>query len=289
MHLLNNFPKTQKGGLYFGTDRLVFIVVLAIIGSVYEGKAQYRQVLYTSDSLCCSSNGNVVLDVGKSLTYTGMGLFTGALLMGGGEKLMEYMKILGGTAATQNINNKKYYTVGAGLLSEVMLLVGIPVWIAGLARQRDCEECLGESKGYGFRVDLTGGYAPMVGADVVAGYHFGPNLFLGVGLGQRFVQAYMFPIYVDARFTFSQKRIAPYLGLDMGSTSYKVTNKSLVNDSVCEFPRDFFMGISFGTRIRSRFNDRSRGDWWIGASSELVFYAAAPTCINTGLRVGFSF
>lgn len=270
--------------------RTFIVSLLLVVGSVTQGWAQFRTTYPVSDptyaapplelpAMTTSQQSlpyasNEMLDAGKALTSLGIGMF----LVGECGTLNYISQTFGDSyvLGRRTAMNMCALTPVAGAL---LSLVGVPLWIVGYNQvdQKEGYQYLGKSKGFGMRVDLTGSIAPIVGVDVVAGYHFNPYLFLGAGVGQRFVDGYMAPVFVDARVTLSNKRVAPCFGFDVGGAYY--TKNSAYK------PFDLFGGFNFGVRIRHKSNDRSKGDWWIVSSAEATY----RMLMNIGLRVGYSF
>ncbi len=54
--------------------------------------------------------------------------------------------------------------------------------------------------------------------DFINGYQFNPYLSLGLGVGVRIYEneEYNLPIYLDARFTFTEQKVSPYISLGGG-------------------------------------------------------------------------
>lgn len=215
--------------------------------------------------------GNNLMTIGKTMTVT-------ATMAGLSHSIISFFSLLSGYQPTPA---QKYSSIAIGITEVTSLLVGIPLWIIGKTSEKhpEGEQYLGNPKGFGLRVDLAAAVTPIMGVDCIAGYHLNPYLFVGGGIGSRFVEGLVVPAFVDIRATYSPKRVAPYIGLK-GGISY-------CGDCIGERyePFDSFFSLNLGVRIRHKNNDKSRGDWWCGC----VIESSPTTGINNGLQVSYSF
>ena len=273
--------------------KILLVSLLLVVGSVTQGWAQFRTTYPVSDPTYAASSmifptmtpsqqtlpyaGNHLMDAGKALTYTGAGILLNTTFVGVIEGSFDFLSIFGGIADKEDMAHRSN-RIDAGMIAGgVMLLSGVPMWIAAKSLQGSYEEYRysDDSRGFEVRTDVTIARAPLVGVDIVGGYNFNPYLFLGAGIGQRFVKGYSFPVYVDARFSFSNKRVVPFVDLNFGGAYYK--------NQVGE-KRDLYFAANFGVRIRHKAQGSHKGDWWISAG----FETQEQAWCNSGLRVGYS-
>ena len=276
--------------------KTLLVSLLLVVGSVTQGWAQFRTTCPVSDptyaapplelpAMTTSQQtlpyaGNHLLDAGKALTYTGAGILLNSAIVGVIEGYFNFFSIFLGSTAEDLVEDIVYrsYRIDAGIIAGgVMLLSGVPIWIAAKSLQGSYEEYRysDDSRGFEVRTDVTIARAPLVGVDIVGGYNFNPYLFLGAGIGQRFVKGYTFPVYADARFSFSNKRVAPFVDLNFGGAYYKNPEGER---------REMYFAANFGVRIRHKAQGNHKGDWWISAG----FETQEQAWCNSGLRVGYS-
>lgn len=117
-------------------------------------------------------------------------------------------------------------------------------------------------KGFNAMIELSGGIGSLIAFDAVAGYHFNENFFLGAGAGLRpsiiidgskfHIDGVAKPLYVNARYTFGDRRVDPYVSTNLG---YELLTQK------------FYSSLEFGTRIRNIRSHRG-SSWWIGSRME---------------------
>ncbi len=272
--------------------RTFIVSLLLVVGSATQGRAQFRTTYPASDPAYTTPSlelpamttsqqslpyaGNHLMDAGKSMTFVGAASLFSMAWFWSTLATDEMFGILWGDFDITPMETIDKYAGGVAIASGIALLTGIPMWIIGKSRQSnpDGYQYLGTPKGFGMRVDVTGSLAPVMGVDFVAGYHYNPHFFLGLGVGQRFLKGYIVPVYADLRMTLVDKRVSPYVGVDLGGAYYQTVDH--INP---------FLGLNAGVRIRNKEKDRSRGDWWIAA----VYEFSDVYGRNAGLRVGYSF
>lgn len=214
--------------------------------------------------------GNTLMTIGQTLTSIGI------MSMISNGPLTPFIMIGGKISRQQKTRMETILLTDFGAL-----LTGIPIWIIGtrLEKHPDGRQYLGDPKGFGLRVDLAANVSPVLGVDCIAGYHFGPYVFAGGGVGFRTIDGLAIPVFTDLRVTCSPKRVAPFFGLKAGLSYYdeQTAQKNPYFDA--------FFSLSLGTRIRHRHNDCSRGDWWFASVTEY-----SPICgLNSGLQISYSF
>lgn len=214
--------------------------------------------------------GNSLMTIGQTLTSIGI------MSMISNGPLSLFLMFGDNISRQQKTRMERFLLTDFGAL-----LAGIPIWIIGtrLEKHPDGRQYLGDPKGFGLRVDLAANVSPVLGVDCIAGYHFGPYVFAGGGVGFRTIDGLAIPVFTDLRVTCSPKRVAPFIGLKAGLSYYdeQTAQKNPYFDA--------FFSLSLGTRIRHRHNDCSRGDWWFASVTEY-----SPICgINSGLQISYSF
>ena len=272
--------------------RTFIVSLLLVVGSTTQGWAQFRTTYPVSDPAYTARSlelpamtlsqqtlpyaGNHLMDAGKAMTFVGAASLFSMSCLWSTLATDEILGVYFGDFDLSTMETIDAYAGSVAIASGIALLTGIPMWIIGRSRQSEPDgyQYLGTPKGFGMRVDVTGSLAPVMGVDFVAGYHYNPHFFLGLGVGQRFLNGYIVPVYADFRMTLVDKRVSPYVGIDLGGAYYQ--NRDQI---------DPFFGLNAGVRIRNKEKDQSRGDWWIAAVYELSDVYGR----NAGLRVGYSF
>ena len=175
-------------------------------------------------------------------------------------------------------------TLIGGYFGGMVALTGLPFYLAGKAKMKQCGSslmtisCEGQ-RGYVTNVDVGFGMANTVNLDVVRGYNFNEHLFVGGGVG---FSAYLFsdmdenifdyvavPAFANIRLTGGNKRVTPYVSGSLGCTLNKLK---------------LYSGIEFGANIRGAAGSQNEA-WWIGVKSDCVGFELQ----TMGLTVGKSF
>ncbi|MBR5250353.1 MAG: hypothetical protein IKV28_07215 [Bacteroidales bacterium] len=207
-------------------------------------------------------------DFGKTMVYTGGGIaIVSAGVFGIGMMLNTNRTT---DDATKGVNVIPGFGLAGIAAGGAIALLGTPFWIAGESYQNGF--CIQHEEGFELRMDLSGSIAPPVGADIVAGYNLNESWFFGGGAGIRFANGTSIPIYADVRYSFSESRISPYIGMSIGG-AYAPKNGELIP----------YYNLNLGSRIRHQSNDG--GDWWIAAMMEMTHLLP----YNFGIKVGYSF
>lgn len=193
--------------------------------------------------------GDIQISIGKSMTYTGAGLI-----------LVSYLH-------RYSMPNDPQDRVSP-LIGLASAIVGIPFWLNGNYREKHPQgvQYVGNPRGFSFQASLAGISPHMIGADISAGYHFNPYWYLGVGTGlHRWADQENFKLlyYLEGRATLSNERTSPYIGARAGL---------------------HYTGMDFGIRIRNKYKDSGKGDWWIGG---FIDYTRSDA--HSGIKVGYSF
>lgn len=273
--------KKMKQRLGWGTLLVFFLLISStdVWGQFIVKEQATQEHTETMDSFVGNSTeetpiafaGNPMMTIGKTMTAT-------AIMAGLTHGSITFLSMI---SSYQPTSLQKYSDKALSITEISSFLIGLPLWIIGKATEKHPkgEQYLGNPKGFGLRVDMAANVTPLIGIDCIAGYHLNPYLFVGGGIGSRFVEGLAIPAFVDIRATYSPKRVAPYIGLKGGFAYYEnwvgTTSK----------PFDSFFSLNLGIRIRHKHNDNSRGDWWFGCVTE-----SSPTRgINNGLQVSYSF
>lgn len=127
-------------------------------------------------------------------------------------------------------------------------------------------------RGQGLMMEVGGSIYPIVHARVVAGYHFNRHVFLGGGASAAYDRSVFGPFagFVNARFSFTDKKVAPFFGLDLGGAALE-KNISL------------YSGFQAGARIH---RDEAHS-CWVSAYSD--YAPSLDHYFSYGLRFGYSF
>lgn len=126
-------------------------------------------------------------------------------------------------------------------------------------------------KGWSAIFELGGILPPYFQPRFGYGYHFNEKYFVGAGISHTFVAAgdgddYT-PVYIDTRFSFTDRKISPYFGIDFG---YELGSGSLYN--------------SFNSGIRIRKSPGTTASWWIASQVEHF-----DEGLTIGMKAGLSF
>lgn len=201
-------------------------------------------------------------NAGKVVSMTGVGLVLG-----------------GGTMMLSGLNDNHYSNGGAFIagvlttgLGATLAIIGVPMWVVGNDKSQYVD-FFGESqKGASAIIGLEIMNSAFVNVDIIGGYHLNENLFLGAGLStQKFLMGngFCLPVFVDSRYTISDAKYAPYVGVNLG---YEPIRKGT------------YAKLNIGTRIRISGN--SCNSWWLGAN---VMYLGSDNLLASGINLSYSF
>lgn len=148
-----------------------------------------------------------------------------------------------------------YITAGLG---GIVALAGIPVMLSGRASMRNDGGIMmtfsdDYAKGFATVLELGAGL-PYIKPSAGVGYNFSDNIYLGASVAGccdwfGSLDLDCVPVYADARFSFGNKRVAPYIGANVG---YDVLNSGI------------YTALNYGVRIKKP-NQKS---WWIASNVE---------------------
>lgn len=208
-----------------------------------------------------TGKGQGLTDFGKTMMLTGAAFAV--------KGLATYT--IGGLTFDQNPDAPEtpmypIYALLDGAIGAGFALIGLPFYLAGKGKMDDTGGSMitfgGDSQtGPAGIVEISMGLAPFVGLDAIGGYNFNRNIFVGGGIGyNHYVIASMrqeslsFPFYAHGRFSFGDKRIVPYIGIDAGVDLAR---------------RGFYSGLDFGTRLRCIGGKRG-ASWWLAGSMDML-------------------
>lgn len=223
---------------------------------VTAGLAVPQENVYTGQGQGLADAGKTIMLTGASFAMTGLAIFFGGALTYDSDPECPEMPL--------------YPVFGAlgGLTGAALALVGLPIYCAGKNKMQShgaTHFVFGDEQEWGAMgmAEVGLGLPNFLGLDAVGGYNFNRFVFLGGGVGFKTYltrgladdgPAAAFPAYVNARFSFGSKRVAPYispsLGFDMVSG-------------------DMYTAIEFGTRLREIASSRP-SSWWLGTKTEFV-------------------
>lgn len=233
-------------------------------------------------SLRDTGPGAGLSNTGRTMVWTGLGMaVSGAAFLGFSE--MDYrLRYADRQDGMNTMNMAPVFALGGALIGGGMAVAGSLLMLAGNSkydRAGQGEPISGGSlvglspegaRGAGLMLEFGGGIPPFVEGRFIGGYHFNQNIFLGGGLGVTFFEDEpVFPtIYADARFSFTGRKVSPFIGLDLGGAL----------DGGKPAPYGNFQA---GARIRTG----GRNAWWISSFSEYV----PQVLLTYGLKAGYSF
>ena len=208
-----------------------------------------------------TGKGQGLTDFGKTMMLTGAAFAV--------KGLATYT--IGGLTFDQNPDAPEtpmypVYALLDGAIGAGFALIGLPFYLAGKGKMDDTGGSMitfgGDSQtGPAGIVEMSMGLAPFVGLDAIGGYNFNRNIFVGGGIGyNHYVIASMrqeslsFPFYAHGRFSFGDKKIVPYIGIDAGVDLAR---------------RGFYSGLDFGTRLRCIGGKRG-ASWWLAGSMDML-------------------
>ena len=171
-----------------------------------------------------------------------------------------------------------------GTMNTMVTLVGLPFYFTGKAKMKKNATTLMTissegQRGYVTNVELGYGIAHTLSLDVVRGYNFNENLFVGGGVGcsaylftdagESFLDYMAVPAYADVRLTGGHRRVTPYMDVRLGCALNKLK---------------LYSGVEFGANIRSASGSQGES-WWLGIKSDCVGLELQ----TMGITVGKSF
>lgn len=228
--------------------------------------------IVAANAQTATQNCSTKYEVGKAMVWSGAGIaFTSAALYAAGT--YQYHKNLNPETPEMNLA-PVFSLIGAGT-GAALALIGTPIMLSGKASLSSSAsgmqlECCGMN-GFGFTLEAGAAIPPALTLRGTAGYHLSENVFLGAGIARSFSMvandkyAYT-PAFANATFCFSKKRVAPYLGVDLG---YDLTQHGV------------YGGTSAGIRISSRTNANA---FTLSSTCEM-----SEDYVQAGLKVGYMF
>lgn len=224
-------------------------------------------------------------NAGKTLVWTGAGIALSGVALVGFTSLDRAVRHVDPQSGITTSNMAPVFALGGAAIGGGLALAGSLMMLAG---DNKCYKA-GEgdlirggkmvsinpaaSRGFGMLLEMGGSVIPPhVSGRVIGGYHFSPHVFLGGGLGLTVPILYDVTLipsaFVDARFSIAKKKVAPFIGIDLGGA---------LRDRVVS-PYGHFQA---GARIRTS----DQHSWWLSGYSE---YATDVLC-TYGLKVAYSF
>ena len=273
------------------TDTIMIKKTLFAISMVFMALAQYdafaqyapaRENAGTAQQQFNTSytgNGQKMVNTGKTLFYTGASLaLSGAACFIYGAATYE------SDPCCPEMPVYPVFALAGAVAGGAVALIGLPFYIYGKEKMQTYganHTVFGDQDqegGAGF-FEMGLGIPNFVSMDVIGGYNFGKNFFMGAGVGYKaFLTGGLinsegvtasFPIYANARYTIGNKKVAPYVGASAG---YDMTHGGL------------YSGFEFGTRFRN-INGKRGASWWFGAKTDMT----TPEIMFISLKVGRSF
>ena len=242
------------------------IVLVGLMVSVFSQAtfAQYAasvpQVEDIELTTAIKRDGQHVTNVGKTIMLTGASVAMTGFVMG------TMNTILGNG---DNVSPLVLCTAIGCYYGGLVTLVGLPFYFTGKAKMKKNAATLMTissegQRGYVTNVELGYGIAHTLSLDIVRGYNFNENLFVGGGVG---CSAYLFtdagesfsdymavPAYADVRLTGGHRRVTPYMDVRLGCALNKLK---------------LYSGVEFGANIRSASGSQGES-WWLGIKSDCV-------------------
>ena len=255
---------------------LMGLVVSLLSQTTFAQYATNTSLLADTEQTTSLHDGQRLTNVGKTVMLSGASIAMMGLTVG---TVNTIMGISG-----DDIDVFVLSTLIGGYFGGMVALTGLPFYLAGKAKMKQCGSslmtisCEGQ-RGYVTNVEAGFGLANTVSLDVVRGYNFNEHIFVGGGVG---FSAYLFsevdedifdyvavPAYANIRLTGGNKRVTPYVSGRLGCTLNKLK---------------LYSGIEFGANIRSAAGSQNEA-WWIGVKSDCVGLELQ----TMGLTVGKSF
>ena len=224
-------------------------------------------------------------NAGKTLVWTGAGIALSGVALVGFTSLDMSVRNVDPNAGLTTSNMAPVFALGGAAIGGGLALAGSLMLLAG---DNKCYKA-GEgdlirggkmvsvdpvaSRGFGLLVETGGSVIPPhVSGRVIGGYHFSPHVFLGGGLGLTVPLLYDVTLipstFVDARFSITKKKVAPFIGIDLGGAM-----RDNVVSPYCHFQA--------GARIRTT----ERHSWWLSGYSEY----ATDVVVTYGIKAAYSF
>ena len=260
-------------------DAYRFVVaVISLSVFTLSASAQYIPQENQPDPLRAefTGKGQGLTDFGKTMMLTGAAFAV--------KGLATYT--IGGLTFDQNPDAPEtpmypVYALLDGAIGAGFALIGLPFYLAGKGKMDDMGGSMitfgGDSQtGPAGIVEMSMGLAPFVGIDAIGGYNFNKNIFVGGGIGYNHYttaglrqDGLSFPLYAHGRFSFGDKRVVPYIGIEAG---VDLAQKGL------------YSGIDFGTRLR-RIDGKRGSSWWLAGSMDML----GTDLYHIALKFGRSF
>ena len=250
---------------------ITLLSVLAVCAAAQaHTHAEYQDSSSESEvhSTKTGRNGAGLYNTGQTMVWTGTGMIASSLMLCYVGHI-DYMKSYNPQSPGMNMA-PIFALIGGGAGASLILAGG---FIKQLGRDLGAEESgrieyTGHEKtGFAMTVDTGMGLANAASIRVTPGRRINEHLFIGGGLGAtawiyRNSQTYSVPLYTEVRVSLKDKRVAPYMSVDIG---YDLAAPS------------FWSSCSFGSRIHTE-----GGSWWFGSG---VDYSDAG--IFTGFKLGY--
>lgn len=268
-HLRSDTHLLRKTDILMKKFFLIFAAA-CILGCIFPvtASAQYASVPETimpdeSVETVYVGHGQGLADAGKTLMFTGASVaVTSLAVFLGGSLTFEQSECCPTMPVFPLI------AISGGAVGAVMALIGLPFHSVGLKKMRvhgGTHMTFGKETGKGVSgIFELGAGIPALSADALCGYEFNRNIFLGAGLGYKVSimgkasetdKATMaVPVYANARFSFGDKRVVPYISPSIG---YDM------------FWNDLYIGLDTGARLRCARRDGG-ASWWLGTRFEYI-------------------
>ena len=224
-------------------------------------------------------------NAGKTLVWTGAGIALSGVALVSFASLDMASRNVDPNAGLTTSDMATVFALGGAAIGGGLALAGSMMMLAG---DNKCHKA-GEgdlirdgkmvsvdpvaSRGFGLLLETGGSVIlPHVSGRVIGGYHFSPHVFLGGGLGLTVPLLYDVTLipsaFVDARFSITQKKVAPFIGIDLGGAM-----RDRVVSPYCHF------------QAGARIHTMEQHSWWLSGYSEY-----APNVISTyGVKAACSF
>lgn len=212
-------------------------------------------VQYPHNGTGAAEAGKVMMFTGASFAMTGVVVFVAGALTFRQDSNAPTMPLY------------PVLAIGAGAIGAAITIVGLPFYIAGKNKMESNGSTflnvgVDSKPGLAGIMEIGLGIPNCVNLDALCGYNFNSRFFLGGGLGYRADLTHAtggttasVPIYAQGRYTFGDKKSAPYAALSLG---YDAKNVNL------------YSGLEFGVRMRSIKKIEKGSSCWLGTKVEMV-------------------